>query len=116
MKSNTRIYGVVTFALSENINPNMYSSTIVEDNEYSFLPQMFYKIISENYKLPNDAKFVLLPIRALPQYREFMLISITNDSNPDESQSDIISKSESENNNPSNKKGFFSSLFEKKMR
>ena len=116
MASDTRLYGVVTFALSEKIAPNMYSSTIVEDNEYSFLPQMFYKIISENYKLPDDAKFVLLPIRALPQYREFMLISITHDSNSDESQSDIISKSESENNNPSNKKGFFSSLFEKKMR
>ena len=116
LASDTRLYGVVTFALSEKIAPNMYSSTIIENNDYSFLPQMFYKIISENYKLPDDTKFILLPIRALPQYREFMLISIIHDSNPDESQSDIISKSESENNNPSNKKGFFSSLFEKKMR
>ena len=65
------------------------------------------------YKFNVDTKYGIIPIRALPQYREYMLFAINPKSDTKESQSDIISKNESENNNPSKKEGFFSSLLNK---
>ena len=76
-----------------------------------FIRKEFFDIITMAYNFDNTTKYSIIPIRALPQYREYMLFAIKQNSDDKESQSDIISKNESENNNPSKKKGFFSSLF-----
>ena len=103
--------GVLTFAFQNKIPNNVYNHTMLNSDKDMFIPKEFFDRITMAYNFDNTTKYSIIPIRALPQYREYMLFAIKQNSDDKESQSDIISKNESENNNPSKKKGFFSSLF-----
>ena len=105
--------GVLTFMFENKIPNDVYNHTILNTDSNMFIPKVFFDRITMAYKFNDDTKYGIIPIRALPQYREYMLFAINPKSDTKESQSDIISKNESENNNPSKKKGFFSSLLNK---
>ena len=114
--SNGIILGVVCISLEEYIKPDALVYCIEEniDNpDGLYLPQGFYNSLSIKYKLSKNTKFTLIPIRALPKYREFMVLAVNHDSKNSETQSDIIEKTKDNMIEKSPKKHFFQSLFGK---
>lgn len=107
----TRAYGVIAIAFKTTIDPDIYVYSIDESNELTFLPKKFYEIINNTYHNPKDTKFYLLPIRALPAYREFILVGSILKTENVETQSDIIEKTKNADKSSSAKSGLFRSLF-----
>ena len=85
----------------------------IDNPDGLYLPQGFYNSLSIKYKLSKNTKFTLIPIRALPKYREFMVLAVNHDSKNSETQSDIIEKTKDNMIEKSPKKHFFQSLFGK---
>ena len=116
VSSDAKLIGTMCFSLADYIKPDALVYTIdddpFKDPDDSFLPVKFYENLTVKYKLPKDTKFTLIPIRALPKYREFMVIAVNEHFENKETQSDIIQQSK-ENLIEKPKKGFFQSLFGK---
>lgn len=89
---NASIYGVCCLLFSDAIPPDLYTSSINETEDTKLFPYAMKDILKGAYKFSEDMSFRLLPIRALPTYREYLVIGITSHSKSDESQSDIILK------------------------
>lgn len=114
--TNGKILGVVCMSLADYIKPDALVYCIEEDTDKPnelYLPHQFYKSLSIKYKLSKNTSFTLIPIRALPQYREFMVLAVNHDSKNSETQSDIIEKNKEDLIEKNPKKHFFQSLFGK---
>ena len=107
------LLGTMCFSTESSMKSDQFVSTIEEDlnNEKTFLPKSFYKNLITKFKIPNNAIFQLIPIRALPCYREFMVVSIIKQSNDGQSQTNIIDKDKPVDK--VNKQSFFRFLFKK---
>lgn len=115
--SNGRFIGNIVMSSEEDFTVHDFMNTIEEDitdPDNLYFPLALYQKFISAYKLPKNVKFMLLPIRALPRYREFMVLTISNDYIQTETQSDIIKEKDDDNLIEKNKKsGFFQSLFSK---
>lgn len=114
--TNGKILGVVCMSLADYIKPDALVYCIEENTDKPdelYLPHQFYKSLSIKYKLSKTTSFTLIPIRALPQYREFMVLAVNHDSKNSETQSDIIEKNKDDLIEKNPKKHFFQSLFGK---
>lgn len=115
--SNGRFIGNLVMSSEEDFTIHDFMSTIEEDiknPENLYFPLALYQKFISAYKLPKDVKFFLLPIRALPRYREFMVLTISNEYIQTETQSGIINENKNDNLiEKTNKPGFFQSLFGK---
>lgn len=105
--SNIYVLGVATFALKNTIPYNELCSTSKESKDQSLLPLEFYEKLRKVYDLKASTDFVLTPIRALPNYREYMVAIYISDSESNENHSDIINKKEETDAKPKKKSRFF---------
>lgn len=115
--SNGRFIGNITISSEEDFTVHDFMITMEEDitnPDTLYFPLILYQKFISAYKLPKDVKFLLLPIRALPRYREFMVLTISKDYIQTETQSDIIKEKDVDSLIEKNRKpGFFQSLFGK---
>lgn len=106
-----KIYGRVMLRFTDLIPADVYTYPIDESNEDTFLPSNFYKTLSKVYNITNAASYALIPIRAYPIYREFMVVGRMMNSNPTESQSSIITSTSNDTILNKQKPNWFRSLF-----
>ena len=115
--SNGRFIGNIVMTSEEDFTVHDFMNTMEEDirdPDNLYFPLALYQKFISAYKLPKNVKFMLLPIRALPRYREFMVLTISNDYIQTETQSDIIKEKDDNNSIEKNEKlTFFQSLFGK---
>lgn len=115
--SNGRFIGNIVMTSEEDFTVHDFMSTMeedIKDPNNLYFPLALYQRFISAYKLPSNVKFMLLPIRALPRYREFMVLTISNDYIQTETQSDIIKENDNNDLIEKNEKhGFFQSLFSK---
>lgn len=96
------ILGVICFEFNNVIDSNLFINNIINTNEKSFLPWSFLNTITAvaGLYVNKSDKYVLLPIRALPKYREYMLMLMKSDkpkaieTKAEESHPNIIDKKE----------------------
>lgn len=104
----TFVVGTISFYSDVDLPVDIMIKTTYETKEASMLPWGFYEAIQNTFGEINEkTKFVLVPIRALPKYREFMLIGINNETEKIETQSDIINKKEETDISNKKKHKFF---------
>ena len=114
--SNGRFIGNLSLSTEDDLSVYDFMNTMEEDitdPDNLYFPLALYQKFISAYKLPKNVKFMLLPIRALPRYREFMVLTISNDYIQTKTQSDIIKEKDDDLIEKNKKSGFFQSLLGK---
>ena len=111
--TNTMVLGTCSFSFAKDLKPDELVSTIYDFSEIpngnNILPSKFYENLTKKYNNPYGSDYALIPIRALPKYREFMVLVKVPESKMPQSQSDIINANKE--NKPVKKSGLLKALF-----
>lgn len=102
------VIGVVSFCTEKELPIDYMIHTVAETKDNSIIPWVFYERLEKVFgSINSKTEFALVPIRALPKYREFMVIGFNKESKEEETQSDIINKKEETDVSVKKKHKFF---------